>query len=99
MIAPTPEQQAVVDEAGRKAVAYEREINRAGDEEILDRWQTKNGVEVLKYEDLDIESFKAAEPVTEWFYRRTENPGFDDAEDLVNTFTENAASAVKIGGH
>ena len=44
----TPEQQAVVDEAGRKAVAYEREINRAGDEEILDRWQTKNGVEVAE---------------------------------------------------
>ncbi len=40
MTALTPEQQAVVDEAGRKAVAYEREINRAGDEEIMDRWQT-----------------------------------------------------------
>ena len=39
----TQEQQKVVDEAGRKAVAYEREINRAGDEEILDRWQAKNG--------------------------------------------------------
>ena len=73
----TPEQQAVVDEAGRKAVAYEREINRAGDEEILDRWQTKNGVEVLKYEDLDIESFKkAAEPVTEWFIGELKNQGF-----------------------
>ena len=95
----TPEQQAVVDEAGRKAVAYEREINRAGDEEILDRWQTKNGVEVLKYEDLDIESFKkAAEPVTEWFIGELKNQGFDDAEDLVSTFTENAASAVKTAG-
>ena len=95
----TPEQQAVVDEEGRKAVAYEREINRAGDEEILDRWQTKNGVEVLKYEDLDIESFKkAAEPVTEWFIGELKNQGFDDAEDLVNTFTENAASAVKTAG-
>ena len=95
----TPEQQAVVDEAGRKAVAYEREINRAGDEEILDRWQTKNGVEVLKYEDLDIESFKkAAEPVTEWFIGELKTQGFDDAEDLVNTFTENAASAVKTAG-
>ena len=95
----TPEQQAVVDEAGRKAVAYEREINRAGDEEILDRWQAKNGVEVLKYEDLDIESFKkAAEPVTEWFIGELKTQGFDDAEDLVNTFTENAASAVKTAG-
>ena len=34
----TPEQQAVVDEAGQKAVEYERYINRAGDEEIMDRW-------------------------------------------------------------
>ena len=30
----TPEQQAVVDEAGQKAVEYERYINRSGDEEI-----------------------------------------------------------------
>ena len=56
-------------------------------------------MEVLKYEDLDIESFKkAAEPVTEWFIGELKNQGFDDAEDLVNTFTENAASAVKTAG-
>ena len=39
----TPEQQAVVDEAGQKAVEYERYINRSGDEEIMDRWAEKNG--------------------------------------------------------
>ena len=90
----TQEQQKVVDEAGRKAVAYEREINRAGDEEILDRWQTKNGVEVVKYEDLDVESFKnAAEPVTEWFINELKNQGYEDAEDLVHIFTDNAAKA------
>ena len=90
----TQEQQKVVDEAGRKAVAYEREINRAGDEEILDRWQAKNGVEVVKYEDLDVESFKnAAEPVTEWFINELKNQGYEDAEDLVHIFTDNAAKA------
>ena len=90
----TQEQQKVVDEAGRKAVAYEREINRAGDEEILDRWQSKNGVEVVKYEDLDVESFKnAAEPVTEWFINELKNQGYEDAEDLVHIFTDNAAKA------
>ena len=35
----TPEQQAVVDEAGQKAVEYERYINRSGDEEIMNRWR------------------------------------------------------------
>ena len=40
----TPEQQAVVDEAGQKAVEYERYINRSGDEEIMNRWKDKNGV-------------------------------------------------------
>ncbi|MFR7900842.1 MAG: hypothetical protein ACLU6Y_14220 [Ruminococcus sp.] len=44
----TPEQQAVVDEAGQKAVDYERYINRAGDEEIMDRWQNDNGVTITK---------------------------------------------------
>ncbi len=83
----TPEQQEVVDEAGRKAVAYEREINRAGDEEILDRWQAKNGVEVVKYEDLDIDSFKnAVEPVTEWFIDELKNQGYEDGQELVAAF-------------
>ena len=35
----TPEQQEVIDECGRLATEYEREINRAGDDEIMDRWQ------------------------------------------------------------
>ena len=47
----TPEQQAVVDEAGQKAVEYERYINRSGDEEIMNRWQSKNGVTITKKED------------------------------------------------
>ncbi len=34
----TPEQQAVVDECGQKAVEYERYINRSSDNEIKERW-------------------------------------------------------------
>ena len=56
----TPEQQAVVDECGQKAVEYERYINRSGDEEIMNRWQSKNGVTITKKEDMDIDSFKKA---------------------------------------
>ena len=83
----TPEQQAVVDECGKLAVQYEREINRAGDDEILSRWQSKNGVEVIPYEDLDIDSFKAVvEPVTEWYIGELKKQGYKDAEELVAAF-------------
>ena len=83
----TPEQQAVVDECGQLAVRYEREINRAGDDEILSRWQNKNGVEVIPFEELDIESFKkATEPVEEWYINELKKQGYDDAEELVSAF-------------
>ena len=83
----TAEQQAVVDECGQLAVQYEREINRADDENILERWQEKNGIEVLRYEELDIDSFKkAVENVPEWYIQELKNQGYDDAEDLIDAF-------------
>ena len=83
----TQEPQKVVDEAGRKAVAYEREITRAGDDEILSRWQSKIGVEVVNNDELDFDSFKAiVEPVTEWYIGELQRQGYDDAEELVAAF-------------
>ena len=83
----TPEQQAVVDEAGQKAVAYQRYINRAGDEEIMNRWETKNGVTITPYEDLDIDSFKnAVDGIDTWFIDTLKGQGYDDAEELVAAF-------------
>ena len=91
----TEEQRAVVDEAGKKAVDYERDINRADDENILDRWQNENGVEVLRYEELDIDSFKeAVEPVTEWYTQELKNAGYEDAEELVAAFTADGNAGV-----
>ena len=84
----TPEQQAVVDEAGQKAVEYERYINRSGDEEIMNRWKDKNGVTFTAKEDMDIESFKeAVDGVDEWFIEELKSQGYEDAEELVETFT------------
>ena len=84
----TPEQQAVVDEAGQKAVEYERYINRSGDEEIMNRWKDKNGVTFTEKEDMDIESFKeAVDGVDEWFIEELKSQGYDDAEELVEAFT------------
>ena len=84
----TPEQQAVVDEAGQKAVEYERYINRSGDEEIMNRWKDKNGVTFTAKEDMDIESFKeAVDGVDEWFIEELKSQGYEDAEELVEAFT------------
>ena len=83
----TPEQQAVVDEAGQKAVKYERYINRSGDEEIMDRWAEKNGVTFTQKEDMDIDSFKeAVDGVDQWFVEELKNQGYDDGQELVDAF-------------
>ena len=90
----TPEQQKVVDEAGQKAVDYERAINRAGDDEIMNRWQNENGVKITKYEDMDIDSFKqAVDGVDAWYQNELESQGYDDAKDLIEAFTKKDTSS------
>ena len=83
----TPEQQAVVDECGQKAVEYERYINRSSDDEIKARWADKNGVTFTEKEDMDIDSFKeAVEGVDQWFVEELKNQGYDDGQELVDAF-------------
>ena len=83
----TPEQQAVVDKAGRMAVEYERYINRSGANEIMNRWEEKNGVTFTAKEDMDIDSFKeAVEGVDQWFVEELKNQGYDDGQELVDAF-------------
>ena len=85
----TPEQQVVVDECGQLAVQYQREINRSGDEEIKGRWIDKNGVEIIVKDEMDIDSFKEAlAGVKDWYIEELENQGYEDAQELVDTFTE-----------
>ena len=85
----TPEQQAVVDECGQKAVEYERYINRSSDDEIKARWADKNGVTFTEKDDMDIDSFKeAVDGVDEWFVQELKDQGYDDGQDLVDLFTK-----------
>jgi tripartite ATP-independent transporter DctP family solute receptor len=92
----TPEQQQVVDEAGQKAVEYERYINRSGDEEIISRWEKSNGVTFTKKEDMDIDSFKkAVDGIDDWFVNELKSAGYDDAQDLVDLFTEDSVDTVE----
>ena len=83
----TTEQQAVVDEAGQKAVEYERYINRSDDEEIMSRWAEKNGVAFTAKEDMDIGSFKeAVDGIEDWFIEELGKQGYDDGAELVAAF-------------
>ena len=83
----TPEQQAVVDKAGRMAVEYERYINRSGANEIMNRWEEKNGVTFTAKEDMDIDSFKeSVEGVDQWFVEELKKQGYDDGQELVDAF-------------
>ena len=85
----TPEQQQVVDEAGQKAVEYERYINRSGDEEIMSRWEKSNGVTFTEKKDMDIDSFKkAVDGVDDWFVQELKKQGYNDGQDLVDLFTK-----------
>ena len=85
----TPEQLEVIDECGKLATDYEREINRAGDDEIMSRWQEENGVTITKNEDMDIDSFKkAVDGIDEWYQKELEGQGYDDAKELIETFTK-----------
>ena len=85
----TTEQQAVVDECGQLAVQYQREINRSGDEEIKKRWMEKNGVTITEKADIDVDSFKeAVSGVKDWYIEELESQGYEDAKELVDTFTK-----------
>ena len=84
----TPQQQAVVDECGQKAVEYERYINRSSDNEIKERWESKNGVTFTEKADMDIDSFKkAVDGVDDWFVNELKSQGYEDGQDLVDLFT------------
>ena len=95
----TPEQQKVVDEAGKQAVDYERYINRAGDEEILTRWQEKDGVEVIPHEELDMDSFReAVAGIPAWFEQELVHQGYDakEVEELIGAFSTENGDAYEV---
>ena len=54
----SPELQAIIDECGQAACEYQREINRAGDADILARWEKDNGVKVHYLTEEEAAEFK-----------------------------------------
>ena len=61
----------------------------------MERWQSKNGVTITNKEDMDIDSFKkAVDGVDEWFVKELEKEGYDDAQELVDLFTQESTDTV-----
>lgn len=64
----SPELQAIVTECAEDTMAYQREINRAADEEMLARWESENGVEIHHLTDEEMVAFKElSDPVYTYF--------------------------------
>ena len=62
---------------------------KISDDEIKERWESKNGVTFTEKSDMDIDSFKeAVDGVDEWFVNELKSQGYDDAQDLVDLFTK-----------
>ncbi len=60
----------------RKAVEYERYINRSSENEIKERWESKNGVTFTEKADMDIDSFKeSCRRCRRMVRKRAEEPG------------------------
>ena len=86
----SPEMQALIDEAGAYAANNQRQLEREGDQEVLDKWE-KGGMKVSTLSDEAVQEFKdAAAGVPEKFVQTCVGLGFDQAEveQLVSIFTE-----------
>ncbi len=53
----SPELQAIVDEAGREAALYQRELNRQEDRDIIERW-TEKGIQITYLNEEAAQEFR-----------------------------------------
>jgi C4-dicarboxylate transporter DctM subunit len=79
----SPELQAIVDECGQKAAQNQRELEREGDQEVLEKWKAA-GVTVTELSDEAVAEFKEASAS---IYT---DPTFVDmiGQDLIDAFTK-----------
>jgi C4-dicarboxylate transporter DctM subunit len=79
----SPELQAIVDECGQKAAQNQRELERQGDQEVLEKWKNA-GITVTELSDDAIAEFKEASAS---IYT---DPTFVDmiGQDLIDAFTK-----------
>ena len=78
----TEAQQTVVKENAKKAVEYQRMINRYECDQLIADWEANGTIEVLHTEDIDVESFReATADVAGWYVKQL-------VDGLVEAFTK-----------
>jgi tripartite ATP-independent transporter DctP family solute receptor len=76
-----PELQQIVDECGQETCEYQREINRAGDADIIARWESENGVVVHNTTEEEAQQFIAlSNPVYSYYADLLKQKGMTDDE-------------------
>jgi C4-dicarboxylate transporter DctM subunit len=92
----SPELQAIVDDCGQQACEYQREINRAGDEEILARWESENGMTVHYLTADEMVAFKTlSDPVYDIYAQMLLDDGYD--ADFVTNYLASFGVTVELG--
>ncbi len=84
------ELQALVDEAGAWAAAQQRELERKGDQEVIEKW-TNEGVTFTYLTDEQVKEFQAASAnvADEWAATCVKDYGFtqEEMDSLIGVFT------------
>lgn len=81
----SPELQQIVDDCGQQACVKQRELNRAGDKDILARWEKDNGVTVHYTTADEMAQFKTlSDPVYDFYANLLTQDGYD--KDTVTNY-------------
>ena len=88
----TDEQKKVIDENAKKAVEYQKSINRSDVENLVAEWKQSGVMEVTEAKDMDIQSLKdASKSVFTWYEQQlVDKCGMTQAEaqKFVEAFTQ-----------
>ncbi len=86
----TDEQKAVIDENAKKAAEYQKTLNRAKVDELINKWKESGVLEITDRDEMDTDSFiKSSEPAYDWYREQlVSNKGMseEDAEAFINDF-------------
>ena len=86
----SPELQALVDEAGAWAAAQQRQLEREGDQVVIDKW-TEAGVTFTYLTEDEVKAFQdaSANVADEWSATCVKDYGFseDEMASLIGVFT------------
>lgn len=88
----TDEQKAVIDENARKAMEYQKAINRRDIENLVEEWKETGAMEVTTIDEIDTDSFReASQGAYTWYEKMLETEkgmSKEKAQQLISDFKQ-----------